>query len=252
MYVDADGNTLPPDNPGHMNYRPDELRRIIRAYAEQGQQISVHTHGDRTIDAVLDVYEEVLAACPQAKRPFRLEHCGTIRDDQIDRALRLGVVCSFFLPYLYYWGEALRDALLGPEAAARFVPSGTATRKGMRVSYHCDPPMTWPNAVLCLHLAVTRRSLAGNVIGAEERVDIDSALRAVTIDAASHIRMEDKIGSLEPGKYADLVLLDKNPRRQTPDDILSIRVLGTWLQGKRVWEADDVSTTAGGTGLEHG
>jgi predicted amidohydrolase YtcJ len=226
---------LPRDNTGRMNYSPEELRRIIRAYADLGQQISVHTHGDRTIDAVLDAYEEVLVACPDAARPFRLEHCGTLREDQIDRAIRLGVVCSFFLPYLYYWGEALRDSLLGPEAARRFVPSGSATRKGMRVSLHCDPPMTWPHALLCLHLATTRRSRSGGVIGEEQRVDIDAALRAVTIDAASHLRMEDKIGSLETGKYADFVLLDRNPRQQDPERILDLKILGTFVEGKPVF-----------------
>lgn len=236
---------LPPDNTGRMNYSPEELRRIIRAYARLGHQMSVHTHGDRTIDAVLDVYEEVLAEFPDAKRPFRLEHCGTIRDDQIERAIRLGVVCSFFLPYLYYWGEALRDSLLGPEAADRFVPSGTAIRKGMRASLHCDPPMTWPHALLCLHLATTRRSRAGSVIGPNERVDVDAALRAITIDAAYQLRMEDRIGSLEVGKYADLVMLDRNPRSVDPEDLLKLKVLGTFVEGDPVWSLDAAAAPTG-------
>jgi predicted amidohydrolase YtcJ len=227
---------LPRDNTGSMNFTPEQLQSIISAYAERGHQLSVHTHGDRTIDAVLDVYEDVLARFPNAKRPFRLEHCGTLREDQIDRANRIGVVCSFFLPYLYYWGDALRDSLLGPEVASGFVPAGSAIRKGMRASLHCDPPMTWPHALLCLYLATTRKSQSGSVIGAAQRVDIDSALRAVTIDAAYQLRMDDRIGSLEVGKYADFVLLDRNPREVPPDDLLSIKLLGTIVEDEVVWE----------------
>jgi predicted amidohydrolase YtcJ len=237
---------LPENNTGRMNYSPEELHRIVMAYSALGHQISVHTHGDRTIDAVLDVYAEALSAHPNAARPFRLEHCGTIRPDQIERANTLGVVCSFFVPYLYYWGEALRDALLGPDAAAAFVPSGTAIRSGMRASLHCDPPMTWPNALLCLHLATTRRTRRDSVIGPSERVDVDSALRAITIDAAYQLRAEDRIGSLEIGKYADLVMLDRNPRDIDPEEILGVKVLGTYVQGELVWEspADSAPTAA--------
>ena len=113
---------------------------------------------------------------------------------QIARAMSLGVVASFFLPHLYYWGEMLRDEMFGPERAARYMPAGSAVRAGMRVSYHTDPPMTWPNALLCMHLAVTRRSRAGNVIGEGENVDVARALRGVTIDAAHHLGMDDRIG----------------------------------------------------------
>jgi predicted amidohydrolase YtcJ len=239
---------LPRDHTGSMNFTPEQLQKIISAYAERGHQISVHSHGDRTIDAVLNVYEDVLARYPNAKRPFRLEHCGTIREDQIDRAHRLGVVCSFFLPYLYYWGDALHDSLLGHEAASQFVPAGSAIRKGMRASFHCDPPMTWPHALLCLYLATTRKSRAGTVIGPAQRVDIDTALRAVTIDAAYQLRMDDRIGSIEVGKYADFVLLDRNPREVPPDDLLSIKLLGTIVSDETVWE-QSVETAHSGADL---
>ncbi|MCK1488360.1 amidohydrolase [Bradyrhizobium sp. 193] len=236
---------LPRDSVGHMNYKPEELKRIIKAYAARGHQMSVHTHGDRTIDAVLDAYELALNEFPEAKRPFRLEHCGTLREDQIDRCNKLGVVCSFFLPYLYYWGEALRDALLGPEAAAKFVPAGSAVRKGMRSSLHCDPPMTWPHALLCLHLATTRRSRAGSVIGPDQIMDIDSALRSVTIDAAFHLRKHNEIGSIEVGKYADFVLLDRNPRTVDPEHVLDLKVLGTYVEGERIWECSANEAASG-------
>ena len=228
---------LPRDNTGHMNWSEDDLRTIIMKHAALGYQVAVHAQGDRAIATTLDAFEAALAAYPQARRPFRLEHCALMTKAQVERAVSLGVVSSYFLPHIYYWGEMLRDEMFGPERVANYMPAGTAVRSGMRVSYHTDPPMTWPNALLCVHLAVTRRSRAGNVIGAAETVDVDTALRGVTIDAAYHVGMDDRIGSLAPGKYADFVVLDRNPRAEDPERLLDIKVQATWLAGREMWNA---------------
>jgi predicted amidohydrolase YtcJ len=228
---------LPRDSTGHMNWSVDDINAVVMKHAALGYQVATHAQGDRAIDATLDAYEAALAACPDAKRPFRLEHCALMTEAQIARALSLGVVASFFLPHLYYWGEMLRDEMFGPERAARYMPAGSAVRAGMRVSYHTDPPMTWPNALLCVHLAVTRRSRAGNVIGEAETVDVATALRGVTIDAAHHLGMDDRVGSIVPGKYADFVILDRNPMTQPPERLLDIQIKGTWLNGREQWNA---------------
>lgn len=225
------GMGLPPNSTGHPNVDSETLTKLVLKYVAQGYQMSVHAHGDRSIDMVLDAYEEAERTIDNIARPLRIEHCGTMRDDQIDRAIRLDVVCSFFLPYLHYWGEALRDNLLGDEATARFVPSGTATRRGMRVSYHCDPPMTWPNPFVCLDVAVTRRTRAGSVLGEDQAVPVETALKALTLDAAYHLRMDDRIGSIEVGKYADFTILSDDPTRHPKDRLLEIKVLGTVLEG---------------------
>ncbi len=225
------GMGLPKDSTGHANLTPEKLYELVAKYVRQGWQMAIHAHGDRTIDMVLDAYERVLAEVPQVAGPLRIEHCGLMREDQIDRSVRLGVVCSYFLPYIFYWGEALRDYLLGEEVAARFVPSGSAIRKGMRVSYHCDSPMTWPDALACLYVAVTRRTRNGAQIGPDQRVGIEDALKALTIDAAFHLRMDDKIGSIEVGKYADFVVLGQDPTKCDPERLLDIPILKTIVGG---------------------
>jgi predicted amidohydrolase YtcJ len=235
--VTLKGMSLPPDNTGHASYAADELQDLIYAYAGQGWQMAVHTQGDRTIDMVLDCYERALEKHPRRDHRFRLEHCALARPDQIARAQRLGVVCSFFLTHLYYWGEALRDQMFGAEVADGYMPVGAALDQGMRISFHSDPPMTDPAPLLCMQLGVTRRSRDGAVIGADQRVDVDAAIRAVTIDAAYHLFMEDRIGSLEAGKYADLVILGENPRRADPEHLSQIRIDGTYLAGRPVWPA---------------
>lgn len=228
---------LPRDHLGQLNYQREQIEQMVDTYARQGWQLAVHTQGDRSIDVMLDCYERALATYPTARRPFRLEHCALMRDDQIARAKALGVECSFFLPHIYYWGEAIRDSLFGPEVAARYMPSGSATRAGLRVSYHCDSPMTEPSPLRCLQIATTRRTGQGAVLGADQRVGIEHALKAVTIDAAYQIGMADKIGSLEVGKYADLVILGGDPRTHDPADLENLPVLATFLGGEIKWDA---------------
>lgn len=227
------GMGLPENSTGHPNISENKLHQWVLKYVSEGWQVAVHAHGDRTIDMVLSVYEKVIdqVGSDKVSGPLRIEHCGMMREDQIDRAIRLNVVCSFFLPYLYHWGEALRDYLLGEEPAARFVPSGSASRKGMRVSYHCDSPMTWPDALVCLNVAVNRSTMKGAMLGAEQRVSMEEALKAITIDAAYHLQMDHKIGSIAVGKYADFVVLGLDPITCEASQILKIPILGTVIGG---------------------
>jgi predicted amidohydrolase YtcJ len=208
---------------------------LIERHASQGWQIATHVQGDKTIDAVLDIYEKVLPKYPNAVRPFRLEHCGVMRDDQVARTHAMGVVCSFFVPHVFHWGDAISEGLLGPE---RYMPAGSATRQGMRVSYHSDAPMTEPNPLLSIQTAVTRLTESGKILGAHQRVSVDEALRAMTIDAAYHIGMEQDIGSLEIGKLADFAILGSDPRQVPPESLATIPVNGTWMNGREVWRAE--------------
>ena len=231
------GLSLAPGYAGHMNYEPDQLHEIIEHYVSQGWQVATHVQGDRTMDAVLDVFEAVLKKHSRPASPHRIEHCGTVSDDQLARALELGMVCSFFVPHVYHWGDAIRDALLGPERASNYMPAGSATRLGMRVSYHSDAPMTEPDPLLAIQTAVTRRTASGQVLGEHQRVSLEEGLRAMTIDAAYQIGMDQEVGSLEIGKRADFVLLAQDPRHVAAETLASIEVRGTWIDGRPVWSA---------------
>ena len=236
--VTLKGLSLPSGHVGHMNYELDQLHELIEHYAHQGWQVATHVQGDQTMDLVLDIFETVLKKHGQPDSPHRLEHCGVMRDDQVARAHAMGLVCSFFVPHVFHWGDAISEGLLGPERAGNYMPVGSATRQGMRVSYHSDAPMTEPNPLLAIQTAVTRLTELGTVLGAHQRVSIDEALRAMTIDAAYHIGMEQEIGSLEIGKYADFAILGNDPRQVPPEMLASIPVNGTWMDGREVWRAE--------------
>lgn len=229
---------LASEHTGGVNYPQPYFEDMVRTYVSQGWQMTIHTQGDRTIDMVLDLLETVLEEMPQQDHRFRLEHCALMRHDQIDRAIALGVLGSFFINHITHWGAPIEDVLFGPERAAHYVPAGTAQHKGMRISLHADTPMTDPSCLELMQAAITRKAGDGRCVGPEERLDTYSALRAVTIDAAFQIGKEDVLGSIAAGKYADFVVLGANPLEVDAESLRDIPVHQTWIAGECVWSHD--------------
>ncbi len=226
---------LKPGHTGGPNYPQDYFEEMVRTYFAQGWQMTIHTQGDATIDMVLDLVDTILTETPRADHRFRLEHCALMRDDQIAWARRLGVQCSFFINHITHWGAPIEDALFGPERAAHYMPAGSAVAQGMRISLHADTPMTDPSALQLMQAATTRLAGDGRCLGEDERLDVTTALQSVTIDAAYHIRMEHKLGSITAGKHADFAILDANPLETDPGQLAAIKVHETWLAGEPVW-----------------
>ena len=121
---------LRPGHTGGTNYPTEYFEDMLRTYVSQGWQMTIHTQGDRTIDMVLDLLEQVLSEAPRHDHRFRLEHCALMRDDQIDRCMSMGVLGSFFINHITHWGAPIEDVLFGPERAAHYVPAGSAAAKG--------------------------------------------------------------------------------------------------------------------------
>jgi predicted amidohydrolase YtcJ len=162
-------------------------------------------------------------------------HAQTARPDQLERMERLRAIPSFFVLHTYYWGDRHRERFLGPERAARISPTRTAQAKGVRFTLHCDSPVVPMEPLRLVWAAVNRRTTSGHELGPEERIDVVSALRAVTIDAAFQHFEENEKGSLEPGKLADLVILERSPLAVDPADLAALPVLETIVGGERVW-----------------
>jgi predicted amidohydrolase YtcJ len=230
---------IPPGTTGHANFELEELVDVASQLGGEGWQILTHAQGDRGTKEALDLYEQALAtlggAAPKDHR-WRLEHCALISRADLERAARLGVTPSFHVNHLYYYGAELRDSIIGAERAEGLMPIGSALASGHRVSLHADSPMYPPEPFRLMRTAVTRRTRGGEVIGAEEAISVEQALRAITIDAAWHLFADDRVGSLAPGKYADLTVVDSNPLDMDPDDLDKIQVLQTWLSGNPVYQ----------------
>ncbi len=164
-----------------------------------------------------------------------------MRLDQLDSYAQLGISPSFFTNHAYYWGD---DHIknLGPKRAHFLSPLKTAKAKGIRYSNHTDYIVTPLDPMMPLWTAVKRESRSGNIIGKDERVSVYQALKAMTIDAAYQYFEEDKKGSIEVGKLADLVVLSDNPLSVDTDDIRRIEILATYKEGQQVFAVDERNT----------
>jgi predicted amidohydrolase YtcJ len=225
-----------PGSCGHANYTREQLSEIVGAYFPLGWPMACHVQGDAGVDTILDVYEEALQRNPRPDHRLRLEHVGAIRPDQLQRAAGLGVTCSLFVDQIHYWGDILVDGLFGPERGSRWMPAGSAVATGMRISLHNDPPVTPEEPLRNISVAVTRTAPSGRVLAPEERLTVDQAIRAQTIDAAWQLFADDVIGSLQVGKYADLVVLSGDPRALPPERIADLEVRATYLAGRQVYQ----------------
>ncbi|MGA7052465.1 MAG: amidohydrolase [Mycobacterium sp.] len=224
-----------PGSCGCANYTAEQLTEIVGAYFPLGWQMACHVQGDAGVDTILDVYEEALRRNPRDDHRLRLEHVGAIRPDQLRRAADLGVTCSIFVDQIHYWGDIIVDGLFGSDRGSRWMPAGSAVATGMRISLHNDPPVTPEEPLRNISVAVTRTAPSGRVLAPEERLTVEQAIRAQTIDAAWQLFADDTIGSLEVGKYADLVVLSADPRTVPPERIADLDVRATFLAGRQVY-----------------
>jgi predicted amidohydrolase YtcJ len=241
-YLDTEATRtigVTPGSCGHANYTREQLAEIVAAYFPLGWQMACHVQGDAGVDTILDVYEEALRANPRDDHRLRLEHVGAISNVQLQRAHEMGVTCSIFVDQIHYWGDVIVDGLFGPEHGNRWMPAGSAVATGMRISLHNDPPVTPEEPLRNISVAVTRVAPSGRVLGPEERLTVEQAIRAQTIDAAWQLQSEDAVGSLEVGKYADMVVLSADPRTVAPETIADLEVRATYLAGRRVYVNSD-------------
>ncbi len=223
------------DNLGLTYSTSQELVQTLLKYGERGFQLAVHGNGDQGIDNILDALEVIGESGVDLKnnRP-RIEHCSILHDDQIERMKMLGVSASFLIGHVNYWGADFFDHILGPEKAQLLDRAGSLVRSGIRFSLHSDWTVTEPDILQMIETAVTRSTWKRPdfVLAPEEIISVESAIRAVTADAAWQLHSEHEIGSLEPGKFADLVILGQDPRKVRLDEISEIEVLQTWMNGK--------------------
>jgi predicted amidohydrolase YtcJ len=226
---------LPPNTVGPLNYKDrQQLEDWIAAYYAQGYQVAIHAEGELAIEQSLNAFETAIKKYPRSDSRPRLEHVPLITEGQLQRAQKLGVQVSFLMAHLYYWGDLL-PKMFGEARANRWNPTGSAEKLGMPFTFHNDGPVTPASPLHDFQIALLRRTKGGKLLGAEQDISIDVAIRARTIHAAHELFMEKQTGSLEPGKWADLVVLGSDPRKVRPDQIWKISVEATYLNGKQVW-----------------
>jgi len=240
-YLSEPYHVPPPGDLGFRGYPViprDELRERVTRYHAAGWQVAVHGNGDASIEDILDAFEHAFQLHPRSDARPIVIHAQMTRPDQLDRMARLEVLPSFFSLHTFYWGDRHRTLFMGPERAARMSPAATALAKGVRFTIHCDSPVVPLEPLRLVWAAVNRRTRSGVTVGPDERISPMQALRATTIDAAYSMRLEDHLGSLEVGKFADLAILSASPLDE-PATIDHLRVVETVRGGQSVYRASD-------------
>lgn len=198
-------------------------------------QILAHTNGDAAIDQFIRTMKPLQEKYGKENRRDVIIHGQYIREDQLDDAKEMKMIASLFPLHTFYWGD-WHTQLIGDSLVQNISPVKTALNKGMDITIHTDAPVALPNLMRVLWTAVDRTSRSGKIIGEDERLTPYEALQAITIWSAYQHFEEDKKGSLEKGKLADLVILDKNPLKINSSEIKDIQVLKTIKEGKVVFE----------------
>ncbi len=230
-FVDPpDGSIKGGSNRGSPLLALDMLVDKVSRYAKAGIQLALHGNGDAAIDMILDAVEASGLDAADDHRTL-VVHAQTARQDQIDRMAQLGVLPSFFVSHVYYWGDWHAARVVGESRAQHLSPTGWARDNELRFSLHSDAPVTPVDPFAILQFSMERKTASGRVLGEEHRLSVHQALRAVTIDAAWQHFLADKVGSLVVGKYADLVVLSDDPYEVGSSEISDIEVLETIVHG---------------------
>lgn len=228
------------DNRGIAYVSAEELKVRAIERAKKGWQLAIHGNGDAGIDNILDTCEAMRdAGIDMNKVRTRIEHCSILHDDQIARMKELNVSASFLIGHVHYWGVAMRDEVFGEKKAKLLDRCRSLEKSGVGFTLHSDFMVTDPNPLHMIEMAVTRKTWKEPEyeLAPDETISVESAIRAMTSEAAWQLFSDHEIGSLEVGKLADLVILEKDPRKVDPDTIKDIKVMETWMDGKQVYQA---------------
>lgn len=226
--------------PGYFNKAPNgiwvvapaDLPGIVEGYHKAGAQLHIHTNGDEATQAALDALEKAIIAHPRPDHRHTLQHCQMADKAQFRKMAKLGVCANLFSNHIFYWGDAHHDMTMGPDRANRMNSCRTALDHGVPLAIHSDAPITPLGPLFTAWCAVNRRTASGRVLGESEQINVQEALYAITMGAAYTLHMDDRIGSIEIGKYADFCVVDRDPLSVAPQELKDVKVLGTVLSGK--------------------
>lgn len=227
-----------PDIYGDLIHDQEIFNAEVLDLHKRGYRIAIHGNGDRAIGSILDAYENALRVHPRSNHRHRIEHAQTATLEDLDRMQALGVAPSFFINHVYYWGDRHKRLFLGPERAARISPIRDAIQRDLLFTVHSDCPITPISPLFSVWAAVNRVTSSGEILGPEQRCDVETALRSM-ISYGAVLNFEEQVaGTIEPGKQADFAVLEADPTAISEMEIKEIPVLATLIDGKVVYQKD--------------
>lgn len=211
---------------------PERFEALARAFWDEGYRIHVHCTGDLGLELAIEVLAKLQWERPRFDHRFTIEHFGLSTPEQVRRLARLGGLVSANVYYVYELADAYWKHSIGHERATQMARLATVVREGIPLALHSDFTMAPARPLNHAWVAVNRMGDSGEVACPEERLTLEQALRAITIDAAFVLGMEDEIGSIRAGKRADFTVLEADPFEEPVESLRDIPVRGTVFEGR--------------------
>ncbi len=231
-----DPYTSNPDDSGIAYWSQDGLDDLVGRAHRAGWQCTVHAVGDRAIEQSLDAMARAQREFPRRGLRHRIEHCGIAPPDLQARVIAQGILPVMQPAFFWEFGDGyIRN--YGRERADVMFPARSLLEAGVTVAGSSDAPVTDYRPLFGIEQAMTRATMSGDVCGPGERVDLNTAIRMHTINGAYASFEEDRKGSIEVGKLADLTMLSADLRSLPPDEMRDLPVAATLVQGRVVYES---------------
>ena len=227
-----------PHSHGLLFYKLDQMDAMMKKAMTRGYQVNVHAIGDAGNHQILDIYQKELAATKSAAQRHRIEHAQVVTQADIGRFKTLGIIPSM-QPTHATSDKNMAETRVGPERIKGAYAWRSFLHQGSRIACGSDFPVESPNPFFGIHAAVTRMDHAGQPVAGwhpEQAMSLKEAFRCFTLDAAYAGHAENSLGSLEPGKWADFIVIDQDLFKMPTYDIYKVGVLQTWVGGKAVYQ----------------
>jgi predicted amidohydrolase YtcJ len=208
------------------------FEQLARTFWNSGYQIHVHTNGDAGLEMVLGTLQMLQDVKPRVDHRFTIEHFAYGTGEQVRKLARLGAIVSANPYYMYEMGDEYLQRNLGRDRTSKMVRIGSVVRAGVPLALHSDFAMAPAQPLRLAQIAITRRTADGAQLAESERLTLDQALRAITVDAAFMLGLENEIGSVTSGKRADFTILDEDPYAVDAGSLADIPIWGTIFEGK--------------------
>lgn len=218
---------------GHLIATKEEIIKSLEQSEDYGYSISIHTNGNGATETAIQAIEERRKQKPSNLFRHSLEHNQLVTENQLYRMNQNNITSNFFINHIYYWGDVHSNYTAGPHEVKRMNPLRSALDHDLRFSVHSDYPVTEVNPLFSAWVACNRKAaISGNVYGEDQCLTVKEALRLITINAAWLLQLEDYIGSIEVGKWADFTVLAEEPTEENKANLKDIKIVATVLGGK--------------------
>jgi hypothetical protein len=224
---------------GYASITMEQVQDAVDWCYENQIQINTHANGEGASDMLIAAIDAAQGKFGTPDIRPVLVHGQFQREDQVDSYKRLGVFPSVYPMHTFYWGDWHRDHTVGPVNAENISPTGWIHERGMMFGTHHDAPVAFPDSMRVLSSTVTRRTRSGDILGPHHRVDVVTALKAMTLWPAWQHFEEDIKGSIEVGKLADFVILSDDPKAVDPETLSTLKVMASIKEDRLIFQAQE-------------